>query len=214
MKHWLTDHREMEEPPTFTYKAVQYFTDPMTRQLAEAVRIDLRGEGILNSKSEYNRCRVPRLRVDLEGWKVEQNTKKTASQEEGLNNSRDMEAEASLQEREVKRKTPDLSDQNTRKSKRRKLELLNNWGEPSSHLEDDQLDNLPEGWWRTVDELSTKEANLITSGRHNTCGTSLKKPVGVITILGNQGKDPVNSDPDKASETEAYEGLGPTPADS
>ena len=122
-----------------------------------------------------------------------------------------MEAEASLQEREIKRKTPDLGDQNTRKSKRRKLELLNNWGESSNLLEDDQMDNLPEGWWRTVDELSTKEANLITSGRHNTYGTSWKKPVGVTTILGNQGKDPVNSDPDKASETEAYEGLGPTP---
>ena len=52
---------------------------------------------------------------------------------------------------------------------------------------------------------------MIASGRHNTCGTSLKKPVGVTTILGNQGQDPVNSDPDKASGAEAYEGLGPTP---
>ena len=48
VKHWLSDHRDMEEPPTFTFKAVQYFNDPMNRQLAEAVRIDLRGEGILN----------------------------------------------------------------------------------------------------------------------------------------------------------------------
>ena len=60
-----------------------------------------------------------------------------------------------------------------------------------------------------MDELNYKEANLITSGHSNTCGTSLKKPVGVTTILGNQGQDPVNTDPDKASE--AYEGLGPTP---
>ena len=71
------------------------------------------------------------------------------------------------------------------------------------------MDNLPEGWWKAVDELNYKEANLITSGHSNTCGTSLKKPVGVTTILGNQGQDPVNTDPDKASE--AYEGLGPTP---
>ena len=175
----LTRCRETEEQPTFNFKAVQYFTDPMTRQLAEAVRIDLRGEGILNSKSEYNRCRVPRLKVDLEGWKAEQNSKEVASQEEGVNNSRDNEAENSLQERDIKRKTPDLPDPDTRRSKRRKLELLNNWGESSSHLEDDQMDNLPEGWWKAVDELNYKEANLITSGHSNTCGTSLKKPVGV-----------------------------------
>ena len=62
IKCWLTDNRELEEPPNFTLKTVQYFTDPMTRQLAEAVRIDLRREGLLNSKSEHNRYRVPRLK--------------------------------------------------------------------------------------------------------------------------------------------------------
>ena len=43
----------------------------MSKQLSEAVRIELRGGNILNSKSEYTRCRVPRVRVDLEGWKEE-----------------------------------------------------------------------------------------------------------------------------------------------
>ena len=55
------------------------FQDPLSRQLSEAVRIDLRGEGILNSKGEFNRCKVPRLTVDLEGWtkkkKVEESSK-------------------------------------------------------------------------------------------------------------------------------------------
>ena len=181
----------------------------MTSQLAEAVRIDLRGEGILNSKSEYNRCRVPRLKVDLEGWKAEQKSEENASHDEDVNYSRDREAENSLQERDVKRKTPDLPDPDTRRSKKRKLELLSNWGEASIHLEDDEMDNLPEGWWKAVDELNSSEANLRTSGRSNTCGTSMKEPVGVTTILDTQGQDPVNTDPDKASE--AYEGLGPTP---
>ena len=35
IKHWLTNHRELEEPPNFTFKAVQYFTDPMIRQIGE-----------------------------------------------------------------------------------------------------------------------------------------------------------------------------------
>ena len=32
------------------------------------MRSDLRGENLLNSRSEYSRCKVPRLTVDLEGW--------------------------------------------------------------------------------------------------------------------------------------------------
>ena len=41
------------------FKIVNTFQDPLTRQLAEAVRIDL---------AEYSHSRVPRLRVDMEGW--------------------------------------------------------------------------------------------------------------------------------------------------
>ena len=68
VKHWLIHHQEMQCPPAFRYKVIASFKDPMTRQLSEAVRIELRGSGILNSKSEYSRCRVPRLKVDMEGW--------------------------------------------------------------------------------------------------------------------------------------------------
>ena len=69
VKHWLTDHPNLMSPPTFKFSIIQSFQDHMTRQLAEAVRIELRGAGVLNSKAEYNRSRVPRMRVFLEGWK-------------------------------------------------------------------------------------------------------------------------------------------------
>ena len=46
------------------------YQDAMTRQIAEAVRIDLRGENVLNSKSEYSRCTIPRLVIDQEDWKT------------------------------------------------------------------------------------------------------------------------------------------------
>ena len=52
-------------PPKFKFKIVITFKDPLTRQLSEAVRIELRGDEILISKAEYSRCRVPRLRVDM-----------------------------------------------------------------------------------------------------------------------------------------------------
>ena len=69
IKHWLTSHEELLAQPTFKFKIVETFQDPLTRQLAEVVRIELRGEDILNSKAEFSRCRVPRLRIDMEGWK-------------------------------------------------------------------------------------------------------------------------------------------------
>ena len=69
IKHWLTSHEELLAPPAFKFKIVKTFQDPLTRQLAEAVRIELRGERIFNSKAEFSRCRVPRLRIDMEGWK-------------------------------------------------------------------------------------------------------------------------------------------------
>ena len=50
-------------------KVVGSFKDALSRQLSEAVMIDLRGGGVLNSKTEYSRCRVPRLVVDMEEWR-------------------------------------------------------------------------------------------------------------------------------------------------
>ena len=65
----------MLAPPRFKFQNVRSFQDPLTRQLSEVVRIELRGEEILNFKAEYSRCRVPRLRVDMEGWQEKQKEK-------------------------------------------------------------------------------------------------------------------------------------------
>ena len=68
VKHWLSDHKDLLAPPKFRFKIIQTFQDPLSRQLVEAVWIDLRGESVLNSRSEYSRCKEPRLTVDLDGW--------------------------------------------------------------------------------------------------------------------------------------------------
>ena len=68
IKHWLSDHQDLLAPPKFMFKIIKTFQDPLSRQLAEAVRIDLRGEHVLNSRFEYSRCKVPCLTVDLVGW--------------------------------------------------------------------------------------------------------------------------------------------------
>jgi hypothetical protein len=69
VKHWMLDHPDLASPPKFKFSIISTFQDPLTRQLAESVRIEKGGENILNSKSEYSLCRVPRLVIDMEGWR-------------------------------------------------------------------------------------------------------------------------------------------------
>ena len=75
----------------FKFRIIKSFQDPLTRQLAEAVRIKMSGEGILNSKSEFNRCRIPRLKINLEEWGVRNEEKQRERTEEGYD---DLEREA------------------------------------------------------------------------------------------------------------------------
>ena len=55
-------------PPVFLFKVISSHKTALSRQIKEAVRIRRRGGGgrILNSKSEYNRCQIPRLVVETE----------------------------------------------------------------------------------------------------------------------------------------------------
>ena len=61
-------HQELHhggEEPKFIMRVVGFHRSALSRQTAEAVRIQRRGgEGaVLNSKSEYNRCYIPRLKL-------------------------------------------------------------------------------------------------------------------------------------------------------
>ena len=57
-----------EEEPNFVMRVVKNHRSALSRQIGEAVRIMRRGgEGsILNSKSEFDRCKIPRLIVEEE----------------------------------------------------------------------------------------------------------------------------------------------------
>ena len=103
LKHWLCDHPDLLEPPKFKFRIIRSFQDPLTRQLAEAVRIERSGEGILNSKSEFNRCRIPRLKINLEEWGIRKEEEK--EKKERVDEELEKEAEESLETRTpVKRK--------------------------------------------------------------------------------------------------------------
>ena len=67
----MVRHQAMEhvgEPPSFLFKVISTHKTALSRQIKEAVRIRRRGGAgsILNSKSEHNRCHIPRLVVDKE----------------------------------------------------------------------------------------------------------------------------------------------------
>ena len=49
-------------------KIISSYRDPLTRQVGEAIRIEMRGGNTLNSKTEYNQLRIPRLIIDQEVW--------------------------------------------------------------------------------------------------------------------------------------------------
>ena len=145
IKHWLSSHEELLSPPKFKFKLVRSFKDPLTRQLSEAVRIELRGTEILNSKSEYSRCRVPRLTVDMEGWKSknDKNANEIFQKDEDLDEQEMVlellraEAEDSLSEREQPKRKKENAKTGAR-AKRRKLDLLIGWGEAEEGMEEVQ----------------------------------------------------------------------------
>ena len=137
VKHWISSHEDLKSPPKFEFKIVSSFKDPLTRQLSEAIRIERRGDSILNSKAEFNRCRIPRLVIDLEAWKSKKQELDPASREgETMSSQQEEEdplvtqAEDSLMERENVKRKQDVPE--GRKPKRRKFDLLEDWGESSS----------------------------------------------------------------------------------
>ena len=136
-KHWANEHPDMEGNPRFKFRIIASFSDPLTRQLAESVRIDRRGMEILNSRSEYSRCRVPRLQLDMEGWRKGKKNESVDSNKikEMDTTCVDAEDQALMEELlKIEQDTRRLDgkrkgDGQGRAKKRRKFDRLIGWGE-------------------------------------------------------------------------------------
>ena len=133
------------EEPDFTMRVVKFSRSALERQLGEAVRIRRRGgEGaILNSKAEYNRCHVTRLRLERkEEW--EERLEENKRWEEGK--TRELDADqvewermktrerGKIKERTAGQKREPPSGEVTKGSRKKfKYKLMGaDWGEPSS----------------------------------------------------------------------------------
>ena len=65
-KHHVIHHGG-EGTPRFHLKPVMFHQTALSRQISEAVRIERWGEDlVLNSKTEFNRCRISRLTIGEE----------------------------------------------------------------------------------------------------------------------------------------------------
>ena len=154
VKHWHITHPELPTYPTFNIKVIGSYRDALSRQVAEAVRIELRGDDVLNSKSEFNRSKLPRLTINRDDWLFKQvpatviaNPKAEINPEgfpaEG-GSFKDELGESALwklgpKRKAVKRKKEKevKADTVSWKKKRVKLERLENWGETETENEAD-----------------------------------------------------------------------------
>ena len=133
------------------------YRDALSRQVGEAVRIDLRGEDVLNSKAEFNRCRLPRLTINRDYWLFKNDpTPVIANPKEGPDGVSGDFPEAggtfddelgdsalwnlgnrkkASKRKKVNEEAKTGSIQEGREKKRAKLERLENWGETEVETE-------------------------------------------------------------------------------
>ena len=62
VKHWVTTHRELSNPPRMCFKVLKSFQDALSRLATESVYIDAFGS--MNSKSEYRNNKISRIVIE------------------------------------------------------------------------------------------------------------------------------------------------------
>jgi hypothetical protein len=55
VENWTLDHEELVSPPAFRFEIIGSFMDALPRHAFEAVKFENRGQGIINSKSEFKK---------------------------------------------------------------------------------------------------------------------------------------------------------------
>ena len=81
LKHHVIHHGGQGEPK-FHIRPVRFHRTALNRQVSEAVRIGTRGPWALNSKSEWNRCEIPRLSLQMDNLTNKDYGEDSTSQEE------------------------------------------------------------------------------------------------------------------------------------
>ena len=82
VKHWMTTHPTLPNPPEVGFTIMGRFKDCLSRQISEALRINLSKDILLNSKGEYGNNCVSRLSVQEDAWEIRKRSRLEEEQEE------------------------------------------------------------------------------------------------------------------------------------
>ena len=146
-QHYEESHKG-ESNPTFKFRVVRGFKSALDRQIAEAVRIEMRGS-ILNRRGEFNRCSLTRLGVDWK-WEDERWSKSLETIK-----AKEDDANFSLVEPQDSKRPGDAC--RSKGAKKLKLESGDRvWGEQADHL----LEHGPFLMSKTVDVAQSKQSKL------------------------------------------------------
>ena len=124
-KHWELVHGR-EGYPDIRFKMIRSYQDALSRQVGESVRIGMRGK-VMNSKTVYSRCSLPRLVVD-KGW--EERRKETDDKVKRMD-EKVMETAIDWGGKGLNRKRNpfDRGEEKLSRRKRQKRMADSNWGE-------------------------------------------------------------------------------------
>ena len=131
-------HHGGDNQPKFVARAVRYHGSALQRQVGEAVRIRRRGGEamILNSKSEYNRCKIPRLvveQVDEVALQQEEETRKRDVEERIMSTQAAWERNKTASRTKERKQLAKTTKVEKERGKRRTYTLVEDtWGEEES----------------------------------------------------------------------------------
>ena len=122
-QHMVEEHRKEIDRPEFRFRVVRAFKTALDRQIAEAIRIEMRGQ-VLNRRGEFNRCSLTRLGLDYE-WEEERWRKSIEMVQREENEKEEVLCiEESAKVRRIEKEQP------AKFNKRRKLDMDGKvWGE-------------------------------------------------------------------------------------
>ena len=127
VQHGEESHRGEGLPP-FKFKVLRSFRSALDRQIAEAIRIEMRGN-ILNRKGEFNRCSLTRLGVDHK-WEDE----RWAKSVEMFNSMKEDCINTIVESQELKRPGGECSSKGAKKLKLESGDKV--WGGKADHLQE------------------------------------------------------------------------------
>ena len=118
VKHWMTSHSESNACPSFEFNIIGSYTDCLSRQVAEALRIMNSKDVLLNSKNEYASNCLSRVCVDMDKYERRKQERREEEQEKA-----DLRKLEEFKAKHMRPKRKTIPEEEGITAKRRKVNL-------------------------------------------------------------------------------------------